>query len=196
MSRMVPPSTPKVALEKVIRLITAKRKDPKWADVLLAKDQVVLVGVRAYYLDTMGAPGKNDRGIYDDALIVVSPGGFMTFNANVDPSVFRKGIATLPLGVYRYKPGLHGISRGNPYPAFVPANPGKITPATRDGQSGVTTAVAINIHRGGVNTTSSAGCQTVVPTQWNLFHGMLTTALNKAGQSSFPYILADQSELV
>ena len=59
----------------------------------------------------MGKPGANDRGIYDDAIFINSPSGCMAFNANVDPSVFRPGVATLAPGLHVYKKGNHGISR-------------------------------------------------------------------------------------
>ncbi len=58
----------------------------------------------------MAAPG-NDRGIYDDAIIVIDRSKRLvrTFNANTDPSAFRKGIATLKPGVHRYKKAITGF---------------------------------------------------------------------------------------
>ena len=38
-----------------------------------ALEEVVLVGVRGYRLNSMGKPKLNDRAIYDDALWVYSP---------------------------------------------------------------------------------------------------------------------------
>lgn len=152
---------------------------------------VYVVGVRAYYRDSMGGPG-NQRSIYDDALFIVAPDIFAAFNGNTDPSAYRKGIATLCLGVHWYKPGNHGISRpGGGYPAFRPATPNEELPVQRDGVKVPWPGVAINIHRGGANSTSSEGCQTIPPGQWDDFHRMLTAALKKAGQKKFPYILVE-----
>jgi lysozyme len=58
-------------------------------------EEVFLIGIRGYYQDSMGKPGINDRGIYDDAICLLAPNLFLTFNANTDPSVYRPGIATL-----------------------------------------------------------------------------------------------------
>ena len=116
-----------------------------------------LVAVRGYYRDTMGKRGKNDRGIYDDAFFVVSPTCFATFNGNVDPSVYREGVATVCSGIHWCRPGKHGISGPRPYPAFRPATVGERLPVSRDGQSEPTYGVATNIHRGGRTTTSSLG---------------------------------------
>lgn len=179
---MIPKSTPKLALSDVSKII-AKNK---------VEDKVVLVGIRGYYRDTMGAVGKNDRGIYDDGIFVVSPTHFSAWNANTDPSVQRHGIASLIPGVHRYKKGNHGISKpGGGYPAFRPATPGEQLPVTRDGVVNPRPGVAINIHRGGNNTTSSEGCQTIPPKQWADFYAALTGELKRHGQTTFPYVLVD-----
>ena len=153
--------------------------------------RVFLVGIRGYYSETF-APSGNNRGVYDDALFIVGPETFTAFNANTDPSAFRKNVATLVPGVHPYRPGNHGISRpGGGYPAFRPATKNEELPVTRDGVAVPWPGVAINIHRGGNTTTSSEGCQTVPPKQWDLFHGLLTKELKAAGQKTFPYILLE-----
>jgi lysozyme len=151
-----------------------------------------LVGVRAYYRDSMGEPGKNDRAIYDDALFVIGAETFAAFNANTDPSQYKKGIASLAPGVHLYKKGNHGISRpGGGYPAFRPATKDEALPVSRDGEPGLSSqdGIAINIHRGGNYTTSSAGCQTLPPKQWESFYALTCKELAAAGQKTFPYIL-------
>lgn len=157
--------------------------------------EVYVVAVRGYYRDTMGKPGTNDRGIYDDAVFVVGPETFAAFNANTDPSRFRPGIASLLPGIYPYRLGKHGISRpGGGYPAFRPATKNEALPVRRDGEAAVPSkrpGIAINIHRGGRNTTSSEGCQTIPPTQWDAFYALLTKELKAAGQKTFQYILLD-----
>lgn len=153
---------------------------------------VVLLGVRGYYLSSMGKPGVNDRGIYDDAIFVVSPNAFAGFNANTDPSVYRKGIATLVPGVHFYRKGKHGITKpGGGYPAFRPATPDEELTVTRDGQTGLSKGVAINIHRGGRNSTSSLGCQTIHPDQWDAFQQLAYAEMDRAGQKVVPYVLIE-----
>lgn len=152
-------------------------------------DSVILVGKRGYYAKTMGPTPGNDRGLYDDALFIVAPDLFAAFNANVDPSAFRPGIANLKPGVWRYKPGQHGVTfkrTGYPYPAFVQA--GAVAVA-RDGKGDDTGWFGINIHRGSNTTTSSLGCQTIPPKQWDHFRDTLNAALKRHGQKSFPYVL-------
>ena len=180
---MIPKSKPQAKAAEITKLI------PK---AIADQYPVILIGVRGYYRDSMGVAGKNDRGIYDDAIFVVAPDCFASFNANTDPSVIRQGIATLVPGVHLYRPGNHGISRpGGGYPAFRPATKNEELPVTRDGVAVPWPGVAINIHRGGNTTTSSEGCQTVPPKQWDAFHALLTKELKAAGQKTFPYILLE-----
>lgn len=151
-------------------------------------DKVALVGVRGYYRDSMGEKGKNDRGIYDDAIFVISPDCYVTFNANTDPSRFKKGIATLIPGVHRYRKGNHGISKGPGYPALRPATKGEQLPVVRDGE-GDSMGTAINIHKGGRGTTSSEGCQTLPPSQWDAFINLVYEQMDRFGQRTIPYLL-------
>lgn len=153
-----------------------------------------VLAVRGYYRDSMGKPGTNDRGIYDDAMFIVAPETFASFRANTDPSAFRRGIATLIPGWYPYRPGNHGISRpGGGYPAFRPSTKNEALPVKRDGEPGRSSrdGIAINLHKGGYNTTSSEGCQTVHPAEWSAFHALLTLELKRAGLKRFWYGLID-----
>lgn len=162
------------------------------------KDAVVIVGIRGYFRRTLGDPKVNDRGIWDDAIVVISPTAFAGFNGNTDPSIWRTGIASLVEGVHRYKKGKHGISRGNPYPALRPATPNESLPVTRDGKKGRSLGVAINIHRGGSvkstspRVTSSLGCQTIPSEQWNSFIGLVYGEMDRYSQKTVPYILTSE----
>lgn len=155
-------------------------------------ERVFLLGIRGYYLDTMGMKGGNDRGIYDDAIFLATPESFLSFNANTDPSVFRKGISVLKPGLHYYRKGNHGISKpGGGYPALRPATPDESLPVTRDGQ-GESRGIAINIHKGGYNTTSSEGCQTIYPDQWKEFKDVVYAAMDKYAQKRIPYLLIEE----
>lgn len=179
-------NTPKASLARVSKVI-AKAK---------LTDAVVLVGVRGYFRDTMGKPGVNDRSIYDDALFIVSPTHYSAWNANTDPSAWRPGIASLVPGIHRYKRGNHGISRpGGGYPAFRPATKNEELPVMRDGVVNPQPGIAINIHRGGINSTSSLGCQTVPPSQWDSFYASLSCEMRRHGVTSFPYLLIEEKDL-
>lgn len=151
-------------------------------------DPVQLLGIRGYYKKTMGSPVSNDRGIYDDSIFIVSPYIFASFNANTDPSAFRKGIANLKPGVWWYKPGKHKINSPTGYPALVQAD--KVT-VYRDGVGDDTGFFGINIHRGGYNSTSSLGCQTIYPTQWDSFINTVYDQLKRYGAKKTPYVLTE-----
>lgn len=66
--------------------------------------QVIVMGMRGYF-----DPGANKRGIYDDAIALISPTAFAIYNGNTDPSIAQAGIAVLQDGIYYYKKGLHGL---------------------------------------------------------------------------------------
>ena len=179
---MLPSSRPKLSAEEARKVL----RDHGVAS------GVAILGVRGYYRDTMGEPGKNDRGIYDDAIFVVSENAFAGFNANTDPSVRRQGIACLAPGKHLYRKGNHGISKpGGGYPALRPATRGEQLPVTRDGVINPRPGVAINIHRGSHRTTSSEGCQTIHPTQWEAFISLVYSELSRAKQKTVPYVLVE-----
>jgi lysozyme len=169
---ILPAARPQQAKSKTQALLTKAR----------VADEVALVGIRGYYRDTMGEVGKNDRGIYDDAIFLISPNAYATYN----------GIAVLKPGVHRYRKGKHGLSKpGGGYPALRPANAAEELPVTRDGV-GDSMGIAINIHRGGYNTTSSLGCQTIYPSQWESFIALVYSELDRANQKTIPYLLVEE----
>jgi lysozyme len=178
---MVPNSRPQQAKEKTLAMVIRAR----------IEDLVCLVGIRGYYSDSMGVKGKNDRGIYDDAIILLSPSVHATFNANTDPSAFKKGIAVLKTGVHRFRKGNHGITKpGGGYPALRPSNAKEELPVTRDG-IGDDMGIAINIHKGGYKTTSSEGCQTIYPPQWDSFINLVYGEMARYHQKTIPYLLTE-----
>ena len=179
---MVPNSRPQQAKEKTLMMVIKSG----------IVDRVALVGIRGYYSETF-QPSGNQRGIYDDAIILLSPSVHATFNANTDPTVFKKGIAVLKTGIHRYRKGNHGISKpGGGYPALRPANPKEEVPVTRDGE-GDSMGIAINIHKGGYNTTSSLGCQTIYPPQWDGFINLVYSEMSRYNQKTIPYLLVENT---
>jgi Caspase domain len=152
-------------------------------DLDRTKHPLVVVGIRGYYKDTMGVPGVNDRGIYDDAIFIDTPDTFAAFNGNTDPSKHKpgsgfgesKGMAKLKPGAwFSHKLDFHGSKVFGPYRAIC-QRLGKVT-VTRDGKNGAdyedTGDFGINIHKGSFNGTSSLGCQTIHPDQWQSFIAM------------------------
>lgn len=189
---MIPKSKPQASLAKVMAAAVKQ-----WASDKpnVPFPEVFLASVRGYYRDSMGEPGTNDRGIYDDAFFLVGPETFKSWNGNNDPSRHRPGIASVIPGCYPFRPGNHGISRpGGGYPAFRPATPDEALPVRRDGESSVPSkrpGVACNIHRGGTTTTSSEGCQTVPPDQWDSFYLAVRAEMKKHGLNQIWCILFD-----
>jgi lysozyme len=180
MSTILPPHRPMQPREKTARLLTLHA----------VTAAVALVALRGYYRDTMGAPGRNDRGIYDDAIFLIAPNAYAAFNANTDPSVERRHVATLQPGVWLYKLGTHGLSRpkDQQYPALVQAGEVRVARFGERSESGF---FGINIHRGARGSTSSLGCQTIWPEQWPSFIALVTAELRRQGQKTLPYLLLD-----
>lgn len=177
---------PQITLEQVDAIIAANKIDRK-------KYPVVLIGIRGYFMDTMGVKGQNDRGIYDDCLVWRTPNGYTAFNGNTDPSAgYRKHLACLRKGIWYYKMGNHNSSgpKGS-YPAFRQA--ADVT-VIRDGEGPDTGQFGINIHEGNPNSTSSLGCQTIPPVQWKAFKEMGYLELKRNGQAVFPYILVEEAD--
>lgn len=188
---IVPPKKPRATRKIVLGAAYSwwRRAFPK-----VPFEEPILFGVRNYYTDSFD-PGGSGRGRYDDAIFIIGTGEtFAGFNANTDPSAFRRGVATLIPGWYPYRPGKHGISRpGGGYPAFRPATKDEALPVYRDGETGRSKrdGIAINIHRGGWNTTSSAGCQTIHPSQWDAFYSLARLEMKRAGINRVWYGLID-----
>lgn len=182
---MLPNSKPRLSEKDLLIKIASLNVDRKLYPV-------IVVGIRGYYNDSMGVVGKNDIGIYDDAMFIHTPSMTASFNANTDPSVKRPGMASLVSGkVYMYKIGMHNMK--NPYQAL--RQFGRVT-VKRDGSDKEVTDTAaapfyIDIHKGGFGTTSSLGCQTIHPNQWPSFLESVKSELKRYKQTVIPYLLIE-----
>lgn len=171
----MPSSKPVLALQDAVKIAQA-------AGVDLSKE-VCLIGMRGFF-----NPGSNQRKIYDDAIFILSDNCFIGYNANSDAGAFRKRIANLKEGVWLYRLGIHGLSKPKilRYEALVQA--GQVT-VIRDEVGADTGFFGINIHRGGNNSVSSIGCQTIPPKQWDSFISTVRTQLKLHDQKVIKYIL-------
>lgn len=174
----------------------------------VSRDKVSVLAIRGYYLDSMGAKGKNDRMIYDDAMFVVWPDGISRWQANTDPNGYRKGKGTgANKGMAMLKPGVwcYGIGKHKGKLAFRQCE--KFT-VIRDGSPSYedTGWHAINLHSGGTTSTSSLGCQTIPAKTWGEFRSQLYSLLeryrnpirsNDWGEKvrSFKYVLVEETDL-
>lgn len=186
---LLPPAKPRLSAADLHQAIAGFNVDRE-------KYPLVIIGIRGYYRNSMGLPGKNDRGIYDDALFIDSINTTTAFNANTDPGTFRPGIAVLQPGIYyAHRFDTHHGSKSS-YPAIC-QRCGKVT-LLRDGKLETETGenYGINIHRGGETGTSSLGCQTIPPKQWQSFYQLAKSEAQRLYGSEWnkmiiPYILIE-----
>lgn len=199
---LLPSSRPKLA-ETRVREILAKHGIPTTAE------PVAMLGVRAYYRDTMGVDKANDVGIYDDAIFLVSHLPMLACNANTDPSRLGwnagvdKPFAVLQPGLWYFRRGPHkahpralrqctdeeadNLNAPNDGEFTVERSRGVNDPRNYK-ESGY---FAINIHPGGQNGTSSWGCQTIPPDQYPAFIARAWSESLSANQHRIPYLLVD-----
>ncbi|HEU4994261.1 MAG TPA: hypothetical protein VFT29_05550 [Gemmatimonadaceae bacterium] len=199
MPPVVPPKVPAITRDQATAFLVEAG--------LPAVDKAVLLGRRGFFVD-MGAPG-NDFGIYDDGIVLVSPTAFITYNANTDPSVKRPRVAILQPGRWTYQPGIHNRSKpvDRQYRALIQA--GEVTvfrPDTEATPAGTNDAslgrclgggkwrgwFGANIHRGGLNTTGSEGCQTIYKPQWDAFLAQAEMEMKRYNQKTIEYFLTTE----
>jgi hypothetical protein len=198
MSAPIPPGRPHAALGLVMSHARAAWEGERPTSSL--PETFVLMS-RAYYEATMGQPG-NDVGMYDDAAFIVSPQGFSSWNANTDPSRYGwnagagKYMARLKPGIYTYRRLKHHPSRPDGYMAFGQGDsPVTVERIREDGSIARTESgcFGINLHRGGINGTSSEGCMTIPTGQWPAFDQTLSGTLKSLNLTGFPLILIEGS---
>lgn len=134
---------------------------------------------------------QTTRGDYNDAFFWrdLKSGLFLQFNANSDPSIYQEAVATIKSNqVCWYKQGLHGISGPSPYMAFRQCRP--IT-VVRDGEGDDTGIFYTDLHKGGVYGTSSLGCLTIPPIQWDDCKKSGYDGMDRNNQSEVPVIVAE-----
>lgn len=164
---------------------------------------LVVVGIRGYYKNSMGAPNVNDRGIYDDAIFILTRQAMVAFNGNTDPTRYRKGHGTADStkGMASLMPGAWFAHRFDLHAGKYLALCQRAAPVTvmRDGNPPYphTGMFGINIHRGGFNTTSSLGCQTIHPSQWDGFIGLAVDQAKRYFGDAWkkrvvPYVLLEE----
>jgi hypothetical protein len=194
MPTIVPNSKPRLSTTELHRLLTPY-------NVNREQYPLIVTGIRGYYKNTMGAPGVNDRGIYDDALFIDTPSVTAAYNGNTDPSRYKKGRGTGEnKGMAVLKPGAWFAHRfdlhNGKYLAL--CQRAAVVTVIRDGDPPYedTGWFGINIHRGSYNATSSLGCQTIHPDQWDSFIGLAMDQSKRYygqnwKQKIVPYVLLD-----
>lgn len=190
MSIPIPSSQPRAKLAAVMAAAQAA-----WKSHEPLPDFFVLA-VRAYYRDSMGLAGENDVGQYDDAFFIVSPLGFSAWNGNTDPSRYGwnpnadKFMARLKPGCWKM---IYRMHRGSYWAFGQGEHPVTVERMRKDGsvERQETGCFGIDLHKGGVNGTSSEGCLTVPLAQWNDFVNRLRGTMNRLDASTFDLILVD-----
>jgi lysozyme len=192
---ILPQEKPKLTRDALHKLLAPLKIDR-------IKYPIVTVGIRGYYKN-MGVAGVNDLQMYDDALFLDLPDATYNYNGNVDPGYVKfgagkgdgKGMAHLKAGLYfAHQFGMH---KGQ-YEAIIQTG-GEVT-VTRDGHPNYDDKgyFGINQHKGGYTKTSSEGCQTWHPDQWQDFIDKAHAAGHKYFGADFrkriiPYVLIENT---
>ena len=198
MSKILPPTKPRLSSTLLKECLQKKGYN-------LNSFDIIIIGIRGYYLQSMGNPTKNDRNIYDDAIYVLTKNVSVSFNANPVPSGYRKGtgkgsnkgMATLKTGLWMaHQFGVHNASKPSRHDALIQIG-GTVT-VTRDGNPDYDDSgyFGINIHKGVRNSTGSEGCQTIHPDQWDGFYNLVLSEAkriygNKFKNKIIPYLLVN-----
>lgn len=156
---------------------------------------VVVFFIRGYFENSIGIPGKNDFGVYDDAALVYIGGQLVkTFNANTDPQKLRSDLAMLNPGVYQFAQGMHK----NRIKAFRAYPEGVRLECQRQDKKGVwykSYCQAINCHDGGASDTWSAGCLTLPnysgEKQFDEFRSLVNGAMDRAKLKTVTFVLLE-----
>ena len=173
--------------------------------------QVYFVMVRGYRTRTMGDPGRNDVGIFDDAAFLCTPTLYLAEDSNTDPSRlgWNPGVGK-PYGmlksnrVWWFYPGAHKGHR----PSFRQADDAEVAMnlgIPHEGKFEVTRMWGhgdprnydewghqqVNIHRAGMSATSSWLCLTVPLDRCDAFLQIATDDLKRHGQKTIPVILLE-----
>jgi len=193
---MTPNSKPKATRQRVeVAALKAWKEAGRKAEEF---PSTYVFASRAYYRDSMGKPGVNDVGIYDDAIFIVTPDHFSAWNANTDPSRYGwnagagKFMARLKAGVWSFRRLKHKMNSPSGYMAFGQGSqPVTVERVRQDGSiAGVEVGqFGINLHRGGNSGTGSQGCQTLPPSQWPEFDKTLSAII---GGGRVNYILSEE----
>lgn len=157
----------------------------------LTAPEPAILGLRGFFRQAM-SKGVDQRGLYECAICLVTPDSILAVNANTLPTGSHPGEAVLDCGTWSYKMGIHNLSKD---PAVHPHYPALVQAATvtvsRDGQTAKDTGMfGINIHHGSYTMTSSEGCQTIHPDQWEQF---ITAVKATIGDRTIPYCLVEAS---
>jgi len=196
MAKVIPTSKPRLSSTKLREIIKIKGYD-------ITPFPILIIGIRGYYLQTMGETSKNDRNLYDDAIFVLTSNSSTSFNGNTDPSRYgkrpdsNKGLASLKPGLWlAHRFGKHNASKPTAYDALIQTGD-KVT-VIRDGSPNTeeTGYFGINIHRGGTKSTGSEGCQTLHPTQWDAFYQLVLVEAKRVYGNGYktktiPYLLLE-----
>jgi len=196
----VPPGRPKATREQLLSAVA------KHYQIEREHHPFIVIGIRGYFRDTMGEEEVNDRGIYDDAIFIDSPHASVAYNGNTDPAIYRKGYGfkESTKGVAVLKPGLYYAHKFDFHKGEYRALCQRLGPVTviRDGNppyEDTGSDFGINIHRGGINGTSSIGCQTIPPEQWGSFISLAEDLAKRYHGDDWddvviPYVLLDNAD--
>lgn len=194
---------PKASKELVVKLATEE-----WARIRGGKmPEYYAFAVRGYRATTMGPTPGNDPGIWDDAMFFVGPDIFLAEDANTDPSRYGwnahadKPMAVLDPGIWPFRRGPH--KGHSPALRQMTEEEAETFKASNGGRFSVTRTYApgdkrnykeagyfaINVHPGGINGTSSEGCQTLPRDRSDQFLQKVWDLTRAAKQDVIEYIL-------